>query len=337
MATINSKKVSYGDIAEDNKKMAVIRSQAGGDAAVALLDDYDRTLLLSALNAYSKENKIGVTQIAEDIGVGRIYLYNLIGSEQIELNRLSKIQDYLGINIISESAVDRYLQSLKIKLTNRKPDFKWNEKCIYLNVPRYYLMEYLLPGIERCVNNWDFYESNSADYDKNTFGSNISPQNMIFNKLIEYCENNIEGGDWAEIVDTFTMTFKDKYFLIPIDPCSSYWNDLYEEIPDDIFESYERQQIDASAVTDNAEDAKEIKENLLKEKDKLNEYHEIFFNNVFDQAEKVEKWSKSIKKYCSKNNRILKKLPQYPLEIEEVANNLEENTIPVKEKKTKTK
>ena len=142
MAIINQKKLHYGYVSVETRQVAEIQSQAGGDAAVAILDDYDRKLLFSAINAHAKKEGISVSKIAEDIGVGRTYLYSLLESDQIELNRLTKIQDYLGINVISESAVYLYLQFLNFKLTGKKPDFKWQEECIEIEVPKYYLLEY---------------------------------------------------------------------------------------------------------------------------------------------------------------------------------------------------
>ena len=62
-----------------------------------------------------------------------------------------------------------------------------------------------------------------------------------------------------------------------------------------------------------------------------------FFDELYKQSEQVELWATDIKEYCSKNNRILIREPEYPLDIEKVANNLEESTILLKEKKAKSK
>tara|TARA_S200000501_G_C20719308_1_gene697729 strand:- start:6 stop:1019 length:1014 start_codon:yes stop_codon:yes gene_type:complete len=337
MAIINQKELSYYCVSVETRQLAEIQSQADGDAAVAILDDYDRKLLFSAVNAYSKKEGISVSKIAEDIGVGRTYLYSLLESDQIELNRLTKLQDYLGINIISESAVYLYLQFLNFKLTGKQPDFRWQEECIEIEVPRYYLMEFLIPGIKRCVNQWEYYLSISKDYDKNRFGSPVSSDNMISNKLIEFCENNLTGSDWTKIVDNFSTSHKDEYFSIPISPGIGYWLALEEEIPDDIEKDIQCQINDAEKITSKKEDLIEIKSWLEEEKDLLINFHNKFFKKVFDQRTRVESWAEVIKEYCSKNNRILKREPEYPLEIERVANNLEENTLPAKEKKAKSK
>ena len=65
--------------------------------------------------------------------------------------------------------------------------------------------------------------------------------------------------------------------------------------------------------------------------------HANFFEELYGKRAKIVSWAEKIKEYCSINNRILIRNPEYPLEIEKVANNLEESTIPVKEKKAKSK
>ena len=113
-------------------QLATIKAQADGDAAVVLIDDADRELLASALSAHAKENGIPVSKIAKEIGVGRTYLYGLIDSNQIELNRLIKIQDYLNINIISEDSLELYITYTKSKLSGRSYDFDWTKQCFLL-------------------------------------------------------------------------------------------------------------------------------------------------------------------------------------------------------------
>ena len=336
MAIINQKKLHYDYVSVETRQLAEIQSQADGDAAVAILDDYDRELLLSAVNAHAKKEGISISKIAEDIGVGRTYLYSLLESDQIELNRLTKIQDYLGINIISESAVYFYLQFLNFKLTGQKPDFKWQEECIEIKVPKYYLLEYLIPGIKKLVNIWEYFLKISKDYDKNRFGSSVSSDNMISNKLIEYCENNVLLNDW-EIIDNFSSNHEVEHISIPINPGVGYWLELAEDIQDDIEVSIEDQKADAEKITTNEGDLTQIKGWLEEEKQILIDSHNKFFERVLRERGKVESWASAIKKYCSKNKRILKRVPLYPLEIEKVAKNLEESTIPLKEKKAKSK
>ena len=116
MSFISRKDVSSILVSEVTRQLARIHSQADGDAAVALLDDEDRSLLISAVSSYSKEKGISIAQIAKDLGIGRTYLYNLLDSNQIELNRLSIIQNYLGVNILPEGTIELFLEQLRKKL-----------------------------------------------------------------------------------------------------------------------------------------------------------------------------------------------------------------------------
>ena len=136
-------------------QLARIQSQADGDAAVALLDDHDRLLLNSAINSYSKEKGISISEIAKELGIGRTYLYNLLDSNQIELNRLRIIQNFLEINILSEDSIDLFLTDLRLKLTRRELKFKWYNYCHWIKVNPYYLVEFLLPLMKANVNFWD--------------------------------------------------------------------------------------------------------------------------------------------------------------------------------------
>ncbi len=58
MALISQKDVSSVSVSEVTGQLARIQSQADGDAAVALLNDYDRLLLNSAITSYSKEKGV---------------------------------------------------------------------------------------------------------------------------------------------------------------------------------------------------------------------------------------------------------------------------------------
>ena len=70
---------------------------------------------------------------------------------------------------------------------------------------------------------------------------------------------------------------------------------------------------------------------------KIEELHANFFEELYEKRANIVSYTEQIKEYCSENNRILIREPEYPLEIEKVANNLEKSTIPVKEKKAKSK
>ena len=83
--------------------MAKLLSQAGGDAAVALLSDEDREFLQDAVQAYTKDakgNRSTIGALAKELGVGRTYVHSLLKGNRIELSRLQQLHNVLGINIL---------------------------------------------------------------------------------------------------------------------------------------------------------------------------------------------------------------------------------------------
>ena len=341
MVIINQQRLSDDCFSAEAIQLAEIRSQADGDAAVALLDDYDRMLLFSAVNAHAKKEGISVSKIAEDIGVGRTYLYSLLESDQIELDRLIRLQDYLGIEILLDSTVESYLNHLKTFLSKNNGGVSWQEKCIQQKVPKYYLLEFLLPSLKQEINTWDHIYKISEGYGKKTFGGLLTYENILFRKLIEYCENNIEGGFWDEYEDDFSSSLKVDFFNIPIDPKLGFWEDIqdnteeiisyhYDSLCNDLDKQLKEKEINKSIH-------KKIVDSYREEEKKIEELHANFFEELYEKRAKIVSYAEQIKEYCSSNNRILIRNPEYPLEIEKVANNLEESTIPVKEKKAKSK
>ena len=341
MVIINQQRTSNDCLSAEDIQLAEIRSQAEGDAAVALIDDYDRVLLFSAVNAHAKKEGIPISKIAEEIGVGRTYLYSLLESDQIELDRLIRLQDYLGIEILLDSTVESYLNHLKTLLSKNNRGISWQEKCIQQKVPKYYLLQFLLPALKQEINTWDHIYKISEGYGKKTFGGPLAYDNILFRKLIEYCENNIKGGDWDEVEDNFYCTLNDEFFNLPIDPKLSFWEDIqdnteekiiyyYDSLCDDLDKQLKKKEINKS-------DHKKIVDSYREEEKKIEELHSNFFEELYEKRANIVSYAEKIKEYCSKNNRILIREPEYPLEIEKVANNLEESTIPVKEKKAKSK
>ena len=339
MVIINQQRLSDDCFSAEAIQLAEIRSQADGDAAVALLDDYDRMLLFSAVNAHAKKEGISVSKIAEDIGVGRTYLYSLLESDQIELDRLIRLQDYLGIEILLDSTVESYLNHLKTFLSKNNGGVSWQEKCIQQKVPKYYLLEFLLPSLKQEINTWDHIYKISEGYGKKTFGGLLTYENILFRKLIEYCENNIEGGFWDEYEDDFSSSLKVDFFNIPIDPKLGFWEDIQDNTEEIISYHYDSlcddldKQLKEKAI--NKTDYKKIVDSYREEEKKIEELHANFFEELYEKRVNIVSCAQKIKKYCSENNRILIREPEYPLEIEKVANNLEDYTIPLKEKRTK--
>ena len=340
MGLISQKDVSSILVSEVTGQLARIQSQADGDAAVALLDEYDRLLLNSAINSYSKEKGISISEIAKELGIGRTYLYNLLDSNQIELNRLRIIQNYLDINILSEDVIDLYLRDLKKKLYGKTYNLDWPSKCYFIKVDQYYLLRFLLPAMKSQVNTWEYYISLSKESDKSIFGNVASHDNYRFTRMIEYIEDLQLDAEDAE--EKFDGNLKSDFVNIPIDPLSSYWADIEEEVDEDIYTHCDELAGDFKKDLKKASSKKE-KDDLQQcisfwEKDvrnALDKCHEEFNKQLDKEYEKINKARKKAITYMSTNQRLERKQSLWPLELLEFSNNLEENTIPKKEKKAK--
>ena len=285
MVIINQQRLSNDGFSAEANQLAEIRSQAEGDAAVALLNEDDRKLLFSAVNAHAKKEGIPISKIAEDIGVGRTYLYSLLDSDQIELDRLIRLQDYLGIEILLESTVESYLNHLKTFLSKNDDGTSWQEKCIAQKISKFYLMQFLLPALKIEINSWDKTYQISEGYGKKTFGGPLAYDNILFRKLIEFCENNIEGGDWDQVEDKFSSNLEVDFFNIPIDPKLGFWEDIkdtteesissyYYDLCDDLNKELKRKEIKKS-------DYQKMVDWYKKEERKLQELHSNFFDELF--------------------------------------------------------
>ena len=340
MGLISQKDVSSFSMSEVTGQLARIQSQADGDAAVALLDDYDRLLLNSAINSYSKEKGISISEIAKELGIGRTYLYNLLDSNQIELNRLRIIQNYLGINILSEDVIELYLRDLKEKLFGKTYSLDWPRKCCFIKLDQYYLLEFLLPAMKSQVKTWEYFISLSDESDKSIFGNVASHDNYKFIRMIEYVEDLKLDLDDAQ--DSFQAYLKSDLVFIPIDPLSSYWADIEEIIDEHIFYHCDELAGDFKKDLEKASSKKEEEdlnrlisfwENDMRKA--LDKCHKEFNKQLDKEYEKINKARKKALAYMSTNQRLERKQSHWPLELLEFAENLEENTIPKKEKKAK--
>ena len=345
MGFIFQKEVSSISVSEVTGQLARIQSQADGDAAVALLDEYDRLLLNSAISSYSKEKSISIASIAKDLGVGRTYLYNLLDSNQIELNRLRVIQNYLGINILPEETIDLFLKDLKKKLLGESYTSTWIDKCNHIPVDKFYLLEFLLPSMKRQVIFWEHLVSMSKENDKSIFGDVTSAANYKFSKMIEYIEDlDTLVLDYFDELDRLHGNLKTENIFIPIDPLCSYWADVEDEIDEAIISycdelaSDEKKELERATSKKEKKDRHEIISFFEKDLRKaLDRCHKEFFKEFDKEYDKVETAQKKILEYMKTNNRLEKKQTHWPLELLEFAEKLEENTIPKKEMKTKVK
>ena len=99
MVIINRQRLSDEYFYEEAIRLAEIKSQANGDAAVALLDDYDRNLLLSAVNAHAKKEGISISKIAKLISPLKYTEGLLVGFNVLEERGTNKAfeRDFLKI------------------------------------------------------------------------------------------------------------------------------------------------------------------------------------------------------------------------------------------------
>ena len=343
MALISQKDVSSVSVSEVTGQLARIQSQADGDAAVALLNDNDRLLLNSAITSYSKEKGISISEIAKELGIGRTYLYNLLDSNQIELNRLRIIQNYLGINILGEETIDLFLKDLRKKLNGKSYNSSWVSKCNLIKVDQYYLLEFLLPAMKKQVTFWEHMVSISNENDKSIFGNTASHENYKFTKMIEYIENLEDLKiNYFEQSAKFDEDLEGDPVAIPIDPMCSYWADIEDELEEDIWNHCDELIKDHKKEIERTSKKKEKKDRqkiiAFYEKDyreALEKCHEEFCNELGEEFEKINAAKEQILEYMSVNNRLVRKQSHWPLELLEIAKNLEENTIPKKEKKAK--
>ena len=333
--------------------MAIIKAQSDGDAAVVLLDDYDRLKLSAAIESYSKEKGLKVSDIASEIGVGRTYLYSLLDAKQIELNRLSKIQDILGITLLSEASVELYLSSLKSKLLSEEPPFKSQENYMSMRVPGYYFCKFIIEALQHEVSFFGSLEELSTEKDKNTFGNEYSNECMIHQKTIDYCENIIEAlGGIEQLGYEFSKYLEDdKNFYVPIDPTSCLWQDVEEQTLDLIFDHFSGWKEEANEL--HKEELKNLTSYEEKEKEKRN--HSDLLKNIRTQKKIIEKMNKrffkeiyklgdnlredieKIHKYCLENDRIHKRNLTWPYDYIEALENLESTTMSLKKSLPKIK
>lgn len=92
--------------------MACIQHDFGGKAPVLILSDTDRELLKDAVKRKKTEG-VTASELARKVGVGRTYFYALLDSNQLEIKRYSIIKEILGINLLSNSDINDYLDNLR--------------------------------------------------------------------------------------------------------------------------------------------------------------------------------------------------------------------------------
>jgi hypothetical protein len=161
--------------------------------------------------------------------------------------------------------------------------------------------------------------------------------------MIEYIENLEDLKiNYFDQLAKFDEDLEGDPIAIPIDPLCTYWADIEDELPEDILSHCDgliqdhEKEIERTSKKKEKEDRKEIISRYEKDyREALEKCHEKFFNELGEEFEKINTAREQILDYMTVNNRLERKQSHWPLELLEIAKNLEENTISKKEKKAK--
>jgi hypothetical protein len=346
------------------RHVASLHTQAGGDAAVAVLDNSDRLFLELAVQAYTTTNRTSVAKLAKEIGVGRTYFYNLIKGNSIELSRLEQVQKVLDINILEDSQIDQYVKLEKSRLSSRPLSFNWTTKCPFVTVNGYYFVRFLLPAIKSQTAFWGNLYSTATQrrnekgkYEVNPFEEDA----YRFQLLIDYAEQQILGADPEDIDDKLETAFYEgeKHpvtFRLPVTTTNGLWADIEEVINDrmydycwsssmgDYFEELgdptqeEIEELYAQKLEQSSElhskgvsneDLDREIEYLSSREDyeRMRAYHKQFNKELDEAIGDIVDWVDEINEYCKKKARQARRKNYFPLELRDLVNDLKAGTF----------
>lgn len=337
------------------RHMAKLLSQAGGDAAVAVLSNEDRAFLMDAVQAYMTSNCATVGALAKELGVGRTYVYNLLKGNRIELSRLQQLHRVLGINILEDSQVDAYLRLESAKLSGRALNFQWTSKCFHVRVDKFYLKNFLLPTIESETSFFDNLYMTQETGGKFEVGV-FEEETYLLGKISDYARYTLfemEPESMTEVDSDFydrDSNMATPSIEIPITTSNGIWLDIEEATQERIYEYYDFN--DNSDLFDAHGDKHldvDFVDGLCKEKgDTLKdgecdaEYerlqnqlefavvlrnHKTFNKNLERVIDNINGYNLEISKYCSEKGRSPRRRSYFPLELMELAQNLESGTF----------
>jgi transcriptional regulator with XRE-family HTH domain len=338
--------------------MAILLSQAGGDAAVALLNDEDRYFLEDAVKAYTKDtkgNRSTIGSLAKELGVGRTYVYNLLKGNRIELSRLQQLHNVLGINILEDSQVDAYLRLESAKLSGRPVDFQWTSKCLPVRVDKFYLKNFLLPAIESQTGFFDsLYKTKETD---GKFQVGVFEQEAyLLGKIIDYVKHALFGMDSDSLTEIDSDFYeRDSNVVtpsteIPITTSNGIWLDIEEDADDRMYRYYgfdENQQFfdkygEKFLDIDFVDSLYKAKLDLLEngesdsEFDMLNNQlefavvvskHKDFNARLKRVIDRISGFELEISNYCREKMRSPRRQSYFPLELQELSADLESGTF----------
>lgn len=335
--------------------MAKLLSQAGGDAAVALLSDEDRAFLIDAVEAYTTSNRSTIGALAKELGVGRTYVYNLLKGNRIELSRLQQLHNVLRINILEDSQVDAYLRLESAKLSGRPIEFQWTSKCLPVSVDKFYLKNFLLPAIE---SETSFFENiyNTNEIDGKFEVSVFEQESYFLGKIIDYVRHTLFGMDSESLTDIdgdFYERISNRVtpsIEIPITTANGIWRDIEEAAEDhvyayydfdgnsDLFDQYGEKHLDIEFVDSlfrKKIDTLEVGESDAEYERLQNQLefavvlskHKAFNESLERVINRIYGYELEVSKYCREKARTPRRRSYFPLELIELAQNLESGTF----------
>ena len=314
--------------------MANIKTQGNGNAAVVILDDLDRYRLSSALTSFAAAKGLSMSAVAQEIGVGRTYLYSLLEANQIELSRLCKIQEVTNFRLISDADAYLYTSGLFNAITGRPIAENWVEQCPCVPLDAFYVMTFLLPAMTSEIRTINLVYGEHIKFNPETTLPFFYNEEFMVSRIVSYCTEAIRafGEDFIEEQFDFGEPLI-LYFPVAIN--SSFWPDFFEVAKEYIYQHFtpKRNNNCDEGVIEESHEAESLE--ILNKKNERKDYwrtlkaHAKAKKWIMEAASKISEWEKTLTEYCTSMERIPRSRFFLPLELEKVVNDLESNTIGV--------
>ena len=315
--------------------MARIRRQSQGQPAVVVLSDLDRELLAQALDAYVYTSGLSAAKVAAQLEISRPYLYRLIGAEHIELERLIKLQHLLGIYLLCEAEVEKYVDDLRSELLGRPLSDSWFEDQEYVKASVYYVSHYLIRDLKGHLEGWEAYDDASVQIIRERYQTiEFAWQDTSYHlrKIYEYCSSVIKMLDAEDVADDMWHEIAIK---VPVVGNSDYWKDYEERVADKICDYYYYQSasikghgpIESGNPGDVSAGDGELVPWVQEKLDEELAYHEKFCETMLTRISEMESEVDHIEQLCETRERALRRTSYRLSELHEVAENLEVNSF----------
>ena len=312
-------------------QMARIRRQAQGQPAVVVLNDLDRELLAQALDSYVYTSGKSAATVAKELGVARPYLYRLISAGHIEIERLIKLQNLLGIYLLREREVEEYVDDLRSELLGRPLEESCFRESPTIEVSLYYVANYLLSdlkgqalSISEIGHEW---RERRLTFE---FAWEDSSYHLL--KLYEYCSRIVNvlnvGALPARGMEDDRCTDDELTIELPVVGVSDYWEDFKERVTELLSSTYDDMSKDATIFEGLEGLGEDEMVPWVKEmRDQEIEYHEQFCDKMLAKIVELESDVERIEHLCETRERALRRTSYRLSELHEVAENLEANSF----------